>query len=194
MISGVRRSGLAAFLAIGLCAGGWAQGSGFGLDNVMKDLAAHPVGRARFTETKRLAVLDQAIVSQGELRFSPPDRLEKHTSSPVRESFVLQGGLASMERGGQKREVRLAEFPELMGMVEALRGVLVGDRALLDKHYSLQFDGSPKGWRIVLTPREERARRWVRQIVVSGVGHAVQGIETQLADGDTAYLDIKPLP
>ena len=34
----------------------------------------------------------------------------------------------------------------------------------------------------------------MRQIVVSGEGHAVQGIETQLADGDTAYLDIKPLP
>ena len=82
------------------------------------------------------------MVSSGELLYSPPDRLEKHTLQPEAESMIINGKNLTLVQGGQRRELRLPQYPEVEALVAALRGALAGSQALLQSHYALALAGS----------------------------------------------------
>ena len=193
MISGIvkplNRRLFAALLPLGLCAPAWAA---WDVPALMQQLAQHPSGKARFTETKRLAVLDQPVVSTGQLVYSPPDRLEKHTLKPVSESLEIRGNDLTVVRDGITRQLRLPQYPEVLAFVEALRGTLVGSRTLLEQHYALSLSGTERDWRLVLTPLDDRMKRWVKQIQVSGSDKGVNTVETLQTDGDKSVISITP--
>ena len=75
------------------------------LDAVMSLLAMRRHGRVEFVEQQFLAVLDHPVESSGELRYDAPDRLEKRTLKPRAETLVLTGGILTLERGHNKREI-----------------------------------------------------------------------------------------
>ncbi len=179
----------AVFLSLGLCTSAFAD---WDIPALMQQLAKHPSGRATFTETKTLGVLDQPVVSSGELIYSPPDRLEKNTLKPTRESLVIRGNDLTVERDGVKRQLRLPQYPEILAFVEALRGTLVGNRTLLEQHYALSLAGTERDWRLALTPLDDRMRRWVKQIKVTGSDKGVSTVETLQADGDKSVIAITP--
>ena len=158
---------------------------------LMQQLARHPAGHARFTETKTIALLDAPVVSSGRLVFSPPDRLEKTTLQPKAESLIVEGNQVTMVRDGRKREMNLQQIPEALGIIEGIRGTLVGNEALLRRHYDLRLVGTEQNWRLALIPRDERMARWVRQITVNGQRNVVSSIETLQTDGDSSVLRIE---
>ncbi|WP_051236761.1 outer membrane lipoprotein carrier protein LolA [Ottowia thiooxydans] len=166
----------------------WAN---WNLDELMKQLAQHPAGSARFVETKKLSVLDAPVVSSGTLFFSPPDRLEKNTLLPKPESMVLERDRLTLSRDGRKREVRLQQYPEVMSIVEAIRSTLMGNQSVLRQYYALQLQGSETNWRLILTPAEERTQRWITQIMISGKRNQISTIETLQADGDRSVMAIE---
>lgn len=176
-------------MMLGLCSTAWAD---WDIPALMQQLAKQPSGRAKFTETKTLAVLDQPVISTGELIYSPPDRLEKHTLKPTPESLVINGNDLTVVRDGVKRQLRLPQYPEILAFVEALRGTLVGNRTLLEQHYALSLSGTERNWRLALTPLDERTRRWVKQIRVTGSDQGVGTIETLQADGDKSLISVTP--
>ena len=176
-------------LALGFVAPAWAA---WDVAALMQQLAQHPSGKARFTETKTLAVLDQPVISTGHMVYSPPDRLEKHNVRPVPESLVIRGNDLTVVRDGVTRQLRLPQYPEVLAFVEALRGTLVGSRTLLEQHYALALSGSERDWRLVLTPLDDRMKRWVKQIQVSGSDKGVNTVETLQADGDKSVITITP--
>ncbi len=159
---------------------------------LMALLAQHPAGRARFVETKQLALLDAPVRSSGTLSYEPPDRLEKHTLQPQAERLRVEGERVIVEQGERRRELRLQQYPEVRAMVEAIRGTLIGNQALLNAHYALRLTGAEQDWRLILTPRDERLARWVTQIVVNGQRGAVSSIETIQADGDRSLMTVQP--
>jgi len=160
---------------------------------LMAALSSHPAGKARFTETKTLAVLDAPVVSAGELIYAPPDHLEKNTLTPKPESLVVDRDMLTLERDGRRRELRLQQYPEVLAFVEAVRGTLIGNRALLEQSYALALSGSQQDWRLLLTPLDPRMQRWVKQIAVTGKDGEILGIETEQADGDRSAMRIEPL-
>jgi len=191
MISGKPRNLLLALLIALPCAPACAA---WDVAALMAAIAAHPAGKAKFTETKTLAVLDAPVVSSGELVHAPPDRLEKNTLAPKPESLVVERDMLTLERDGRKREVRLQQYPEILAIIEAVRGTLIGNRTLLEQYYELALTGSQQDWRLTLKPLDERMQRWVKQIVVTGRNGDILGIETEQADGDRSVMRIEPLP
>lgn len=168
----------------------WAQ---WNVDTLMQRLAQQPAGKARFTETKKLAMLDAPLVSTGTLLYAPPDRLEKNTLQPKAESLVLEQDRLTVVRDGKKHELRLKQYPEVMGIVEAIRGTLMGNQSLLRQYYALQLSGTEANWRLVLLPDDERTQRWVTQILISGKQSEILTIETLQADGDSSVMQIEPV-
>lgn len=183
------RHAFSALLSLCLCSTAWAD---WDVPALMQLLARQPAGRAQFVETKTLAVLDQPVVSTGELIYSPPDRLEKHTLKPVPESLVIRGNDLTVTRDGVKRQLRLPQYPEVLAFVEALRGTLVGSRALLEAHYALKLSGTERDWRLSLTPVDDRMKRWVKEIQVTGSDKGVSAVETLQTDGDKSVIRVTP--
>lgn len=175
------------FLALPVWAGEW------NIDALMQGLAKHEGGRARFVETKTIALLDKPVVSSGELNYVPPNRLEKRTTKPRQELMVLDGDQLRLERGKQVFSIRLSDQPEALAFVDSLRGTLAGDKAALEKNYKLTLSGTPERWMLDLLPDDQRIAAYVLRITFGGSHGRVEWIRYLQADGDSAVMTIEPL-
>lgn len=164
------------------------------LDQLMSELARNPGGPAKFVEKRHLALLDKPVIATGELRYSPPDRLEKRTLTPQAETMVLDKDTLSVERDRRRMTIRLSARPEVAAFVDSIRSTLAGDRAALERHYKLALSGSLESWVLVLVPNDERITSLLRSITVKGVRQQVLGIDYLQADGDRTEMTIEPTP
>jgi hypothetical protein len=157
---------------------------------LMQMLREHPPGRVHFVETKEVSVLDRPLESSGELVFTPPDRLEKHVTSPGDERMVADRERLVIERRGRRQELALAEYPEVAVLVESIRGTLAGDRAALEAAYALELQGDAPSWRLTLTPRDAALGKLVTRVMIEGSQAQVQRVTVEQADGDRSLMRI----
>lgn len=169
----------------------WA--GGWDVDALMRGLAKQEGGRARFVETKTIALLDKPVVSSGELNYVPPAHLEKRTLKPKQELMVLDGDQLRLERGKQVFSIRLTEQPEALAFVDSLRGTLSGDKAALEKNYKLRLSGTEERWTLDLLPDDQRIAAFVLRITFGGSKNRVDWIRYLQADGDSAVMTIEAL-
>lgn len=192
MISPGGRSSVAAML-LSLAASPGAAAAPPGsdpLDTLMHEFAARPSSHVTFTEVRHLAVLDRPLESSGELLYEAPDRLEKRIEKPRAETLVLAHGVLSATRGKQTRMVELSAWPQLAPLLESLRATLSGDRATLERIFSLQLTGDAARWTLKLTPRDPEAARAVRQVLITGEDANLRTVEILEADGDRSLLTL----
>jgi Outer membrane lipoprotein carrier protein LolA-like len=176
-----------------LLAGRTALAADWGVAQLMQELAQRGPERALFVEKKFIAVLDRPLESSGELRYVPPDRLEKRTLRPKPELLVLDRERLSVERGKQTQTLRLSDYPEIAAFVESLRGTLAGDRKALERVYRLELHGDRERWTLVMFPSDARLAAMVLRIDVTGTRDRVRSIEILQADGDRSVMTVEPL-
>jgi hypothetical protein len=165
----------------------------FGFDELMATLAQRKTGEARFAEERFVSGLDQTLNYTGTLSFSAPDRLERQTLTPRRESFVVEGNQLTLQRGERVRHLALDSVPELAAMVAAMRGTLSGDGSALQRHFKATVDGRAARWTLTLVPLDFRLLGVVRMLRIDGMHADVRVVELQLADGDRSVTTIEPV-
>ncbi|WP_322470616.1 LolA-related protein [Hydrogenophaga sp. SNF1] len=164
------------------------------LERLMALLAAHPGGTVRFVERRHMAMLDAPLVSRGEMSYRAPDWLERRTLSPRPERLLLDKDTLTLERDQRRMSMPVSQRPEVEAFVASIRSTLQGDRAALERHYRVALQGQPeKRWTLTLEPLQARLRGIVTQIVISGVGVAVDRIDYSQSDGDRTEMRLEPV-
>ena len=166
------------------------------VEALMRAMRAVPERRDAFTEERASPELDLPLPSTGVLRWRAPDRLEKHTTSPIDERLRVEGGRLLYERAdrGIRREFGLDDQPEMRALVEAVHATLAGDLPALSRHYEVSFEGTPTAnWRLSLVPLSARVRAAVQRIVVSGRGAKIMAVDTE-GGGGVTRMRIQPGP
>ena len=164
------------------------------VEALMRAMRAVPERRDAFTEERAIPELDLPLPSSGVLLWRAPDRLEKHTTSPIDERLRVEGNRLSYERAdrGIRRDFGLDDQPEMRALVEAVRATLAGDLAALSRHYEAAFDGAPAAdWRLTLTPLSTRVRAAVQRIHLSGRGAQILAVDTE-GGGGVTRMRIQP--
>ena len=171
------------------------------LDELMRKLAQRGPENARFVEKKYLAVLDnKPVESSGELRYAPPNRIEKKTLKPKPDSLIVDGDQAIIERNGQRMTLRLSAYPDIAPFVDSIRGTLSGDRKSLERVYRLELSGDAERWTLVMLPSDQKLATIVQRIDVAGNHDQVRSIAILQGDGDRSVMTIdridatKPIP
>ena len=183
------RAGVGMLLCLGA---GSLAAAPFGIAQLMQMMAESKPASAAFSEKKFIAMLNRPVESSGELRFIPPNRLEKRTLKPKPETLVLEGEQLQVERRGRKHVLQLRDYPEIAGMVESIRATLAGDRAALEQVYRLNLQGGANAWVLNLAPLDSRLSGIVTRIRMEGVRNEVRRMEILLADGDRSVMQIRP--
>jgi hypothetical protein len=160
----------------------------------MQSLATNKSGHASFIEKKTIAILDKPVESSGELFYTAPDRLEKRTLKPKAESMVLDKDKLIVEQRGRKHVLSLQSYPEIAAFIDSIRGTLAGDRKALERSYKLSMAGTQRDWDLSLLPLEDKMKKVVTSINISGAGNMLETIEINQADGDSSVMIITPLP
>lgn len=161
------------------------------LDDVMRLLAARQHGRVEFVEQQFLKILDHPLESSGELRYDAPDRLEKRTLEPRRETLLLDGATLTAERGGRVRTLDLHRYPQLLPFVESIRATLAGDRGALEKVFHVNFAGGVERWSLNLEPKDAQLQRAVKQVQIDGMRDQLIKVEIRQPDGDRSLMTLR---
>jgi outer membrane lipoprotein-sorting protein len=161
-----------------------AQGA-FTVDELMAGLAATGASATAFVETRHSSALKTPLVVTGELRYTPPARLERRVQTPVQERYVVTDDTVTIERkGGAARTVSLASMPTLGAFLESIRATLRGDLATLRRFYRVEIEGEPAGWTLVLLPSDREMADLVSVIRITGARGRLTGMEVVEAAGD----------
>ncbi|MBT2332883.1 outer membrane lipoprotein carrier protein LolA [Variovorax paradoxus] len=176
-------------LALACCATpAWA----FDLPELMGLLSRQKSGEARFTEQRFVHGLEGPLDSRGTLSFNAPDKLVRRTLSPREETMAVEGNTLTLSRGGRNRTLTLDSMPELLGLVEAMRGTLSGDGTTLQRYFRSTVSGSAGNWTLDLLPADSRLAAQVRSIRISGRASEVLGLEMEFVGGDRSVMNITP--
>ena len=182
--------GRSLFVALLFCA---PSAYAFGVQDLFQLLAHDKPRRATFQEKKTIALLDKPVESSGELVFTPPGKLEKRTTQPRPESIVVEGDLATIERGGRKQSLRLSQYPNVSVFIDSIRSTLAGDLRSLTRTYSTAVAGDASRWRLTLRPLDPSLGTLVEHIEISGGQAQVRTVEIFQADGDKSVMTLTPL-
>jgi len=175
-------------ISVLLVAPAWA----FDLPELMGLLAQQKNGEARFTEQRFVHGLEGPLDASGVLSFTAPDRLTRRTLTPRPETMSVEGNTLTLSRGGRTRTLALDSMPELLGMVEAMRGTLSGNAQTLQRYFRGKVTGSAGGWTLDLEPVDPRLAAQVRAMRLSGRGGEVLGIDMEFIGGDRSVMSITP--
>jgi outer membrane lipoprotein-sorting protein len=163
------------------------------LSQLMQALQQVKAAKNRFVERKYLAILNEPLVSSGTLSYVAPDRIEKNTEQPKRESLRVEQGTLTMENDqGQRRSLVLQDYPEIWAFVESIRGTLAGDLTGLTRFYDVSLDGTPEAWQLFLQPKDAKVREMVSSIRIVGKGNMLRSVETRETDGDRTVMTVLP--
>jgi hypothetical protein len=182
---------LAAFL-VAACLCVPAHAGPLDLATLFDRLARKAPATATFVERKYLALLDKPLESRGELAFTPPDKLEKRTTSPRPERVVVDSRRITLERAGKTYTLGLRENPAVAVLVESIRATLAGDLATLTKTYSAGLEGDESKWKLVLRPLDPAISTLVQRVEISGHEAQVAAVEILQADGDRSVMTLAP--
>lgn len=164
----------------------------FDMNELMGLLAQQKQGEASFTEQRFVRGLEGPLSASGTLSFTAPDRLVRRTLSPRPESMVVDGNNLTLSRSGRTRSMTLDSVPELLGMVEAMRGTLSGNGTVLQRYFRSTLTGSRASWTLDLTPLDERLAAQVASLRLTGRAGEVLGIEMEFRGGDRSVMTIVP--
>jgi hypothetical protein len=92
----------------------------------------------------------------------------------------------------QRHDIDLGARPELRALVDALRGPLAGDVAVLERAFKVSVGGTRGAWRIDLSPTDPLVAGLLREVRISGIGTDMREVLLIQANGDTAYMSIEP--
>ena len=115
------------------------------------------------------------------------------TYTPKVETMVLYKDTLSLERDRRKMQIQLSQRPEVAAFVESIRSTLQGNRASLERNYTLKLTGTADAWTLTLVPIEQRIAALLQRITLSGARQQVLGIEYLQADGDRTEMTIEPV-
>ncbi len=171
-----------------------AAAANWTLDQLMASLAQNKSAKAKFHEMKYFRALETSVESTGELQYIAPNKLIKQTIKPQPELMQLDGDTLTLERGKRKFTMQVQDAPELAALIESMRGTLAGDRAALERNFTVALTGSRERWSMALTPINAKALQVIRNIEVSGSKGEIQVIEVLQANGDRSVTAVEKKP
>lgn len=159
---------------------------------VLAQLAAHPVVRGDFVQTRTSAVLGAPSVSRGTFVFARDKGVIWQVRQPDLQGFVYgksrsarldaQGGIASVDSQPAAVTRQVAQWSAALAS---------GDISSLASQFSVTASGTLQSWRLVLVPTQPQIAQAMRQLTMRGDDHVREvTLETRRGDTVTWRFDI----
>ncbi len=158
---------------------------------VLSKLARPAPMRTSFVELRGSKLLKQPLQVSGEYRRPDTDTFIRDVRAPYLEVTTIRAGQATITRAGKSRTFSLSRAPELAGLQSSFGALLSGDRALLQRHYTIDTDGTQTQWQMTLVPKDKAMAKRVRDIQLYGRGSELRCIETRAPASSKTAGDVQ---
>jgi len=166
-------------MAVLFSSAAWAAADTATTSWVLSKLARPAPMRTSFVELRGSKLLKQPLQVSGEYRRPDQDTFIRDVRAPYLEVTTIRAAQATITRAGKSRTFSLSRAPELTGLQSSFGALLSGDRALLQRHYTIDTDGTQTQWQMTLVPKDKAMASRVRDIQLYGRGSELRCIETR---------------
>jgi outer membrane lipoprotein-sorting protein len=164
------------------------------IDALLAGLSKAPGLFARFREEKHVTLLQQPLVSEGNLYFTPPARFARHTEKPIASTMIIDGNQLQFGNADSQESMNLGTNPVARLFADAFVMLLSGNRAGLEKIFKMQLTPKAGGeWKLVLTPRVAPMDKMIKEMELRGRGLNLNELDVREASGDwtrTSFTDV----
>ena len=161
------------------------------IDALLAGLAKAPGLYARFREEKHITLLQQPLVSEGSLYFTPPARFARHTEKPIASTMIIDGNQLQFGSADGQESMNLGTNPVARLFADAFVMLLSGNRAGLEKIFKMQLTpkaggapGASADWKLLLTPRVAPMDKLIKEMELRGRGLNLNELDVREASGD----------
>ncbi len=165
------------------------------LEELMKTMAETSGVIAHFTETKHLALLELPLETRGTLYFIPPDRMARHTTSPGKSSFIIDGDLLLFDDEAGGDEIDLGANPIARVFVDNFIVLFNGDLGELRRRYDPVFETTDDSWALRLKPHRAPLSTMIDSITMRGDDGGMKSMVLREVGGDvteTSFDSVDP--
>lgn len=138
------------------------------VDSVLAGLARVQGLHCAYREEKRIALLTTPIVTEGTIDYARPGRMARRVTRPSPQVVLIDGGELRMSDGHQTQRIDLASQPVVRSFVDSFVQLLAGDRAALERAYTVSLETASEGFTLVLRPRSAPLTQFLREIRFTG--------------------------
>ena len=161
------------------------------LDTVLDLFGKVEESHVSYIEKRKISFLKDELTSRGTLSYKKPNYIRKQVLLPKPEMFEARGEYLRVQQGeGKVREFLLQNYPLVETFINAYRGLLTGNRKLLQDNFEIFFEGNVQDWRIILKPRDEEAAMVIDYLSIEGKDGNPLSFITRESSGDTSSLVI----
>lgn len=163
---------------------------GGAIDQVFKLLELKRLG-CKFTEEKRVALLARPLKSTGTIYFDRDKGIARTTLTPKVQHVVLTKTTLRIKTVKKTEEIPLDKSKDLKAFALIFPSVLRGDRAELERSFSIGLYGSEKDWwALAFTPKTDSLKKLIKRVIVFGKKTDVVSLQIVEASGDTTATQL----
>ncbi|MGD8176201.1 outer membrane lipoprotein carrier protein LolA [Marinimicrobium sp. ARAG 43.8] len=144
--------------------------------------------RGRFVQYKHLSVLSRPIESEGRFVLDEQGRFRWDIQAPFPVAYRFDGEELTRVQKGQSNVVHAADDPSLYGFFAFISSLFQQTDGELEEHFERFYKESGEGWTLGLRPRNDRLRRALSQLVVTGQGGEIEQVVLTEPGGDYTRL------
>jgi hypothetical protein len=166
-------------------------------DSVCASLAAHPIVKGRFEQTRFIASMDRRLVSSGTYLIAAGRGMIWNTLKPYPSTMAVgTNSRVQWRPGGKKTAVPVAGNQTFLRIAAIMDGVFSGKAGTLKENFTVSFKGLPGGaWEIGLVPRDETVASFAKRIRIAGTGSGaaasvIETVELDEASGDSVVYKL----
>ena len=168
-------------------------------EQILARMARIPGLHCRYREEKRIALLSSPVVSEGTIDYArgasgaSSARMARRTTRPSPQVVLIDQGTLRMSDGHTTSRIDLSSQPVVRSFVDSFLTLLVGDRAALERTYTLTVEPAEGGWALVLRPRGAPLTTFLREIRFEGRGESLTRMVMTEVSGDvttTTFSDV----
>ena len=167
----------------------------------LKRILRHHQGNglfAKFTEEKKISLLQQPLRSSGELIFLPHKGLYRKLITPFQQEWLMtMSAVQQRDREGKIETIALVHLPLAKALVEGFLTVFSGSWEAIHAQFHVYFASDMQQWKLGLTPKHTMLAKIISCMILEGQQEQVQSLTVHEADGDITrdrFIESQVLP
>lgn len=145
-----------------------------------------------FTQTKRLKMLNNKVVSRGRMYYQRSDRLRWEYASPYQFTFLLNGNQALTRQGGKTKMIATQQSKTLRQVSRIMMSSVVGDCLSNTRDFKVTLKQVSGQWQATLVPQRGSMKQMFRSIRLTFHKKSRQVTSVLLTEknGDTTLIEL----
>ncbi|MBF6568208.1 MAG: hypothetical protein IVW54_04940 [Candidatus Binataceae bacterium] len=144
----------------------------------------------RYIQEQHLKGLTAPLKTEGDFVVAPNLGIIWRSEQPVRSVTVITAaGMERIVNGNDIHRLASAKIPAFAHMYELLDRAMMGDWSAMQKDFTLEYTGTRRAWRIILTPLRSAGPLAARltSIVMTGDGR-IDTVDINRTNGDFEHV------